>query len=486
MSALGKISVIVTFYMLFISMVIAHAQDAGIPDTVRIEDAVGSFDYEYPLPFAVSVSVFNDNDLNSIIIPLLVDGYSGWARFDSVSYQGSRLSDPTVLDIREVSSFGTDLRTVDSLILQFEVGSGNALTTGDGKICDLWFRPNYGGGVSIDSLHDSPYGSLALSTSGGSFIPQFQEGMLDISCAYMIGDTRPDGAINGSDLLGLYKGYLGCFGFDFTDPWHADVNCDRYTDLRDVVNLYDYIFQDSSDILCSCGSYNAPIYNDPGKPDTVWTASDILYVGKQDTISVGIINDDTLRGFAFAIEWDGDVILEYTGEIINAPRLSSNVFLNYYECNRDDMVNPDTMYAATWSYSEFNIPPGREAVLSFVVIPQSAGSLSFRFVNYYAYAESVAIGAESMLVTENKEAILPVLAGGNIVVEPYLCGDSNSDGLVNVSDVIWIVNYVFVGGDPPLPYESGDANCDSVVSISDAVYIINYIFVGGNVPCFDC
>ena len=31
--------------------------------------------------------------------------------------------------------------------------------------------------------------------------------------------------------------------------------------------------------------------------------------------------------------------------------------------------------------------------------------------------------------------------------------DANSDGAVNVSDAVWVINYVFVGGDPP-----GDCN----------------------------
>lgn len=30
------------------------------------------------------------------------------------------------------------------------------------------------------------------------------------------------------------------------------------------------------------------------------------------------------------------------------------------------------------------------------------------------------------------------------------CGDANGDGSVNVSDAVWIINYVFVGGDPPV------------------------------------
>jgi hypothetical protein len=64
-----------------------------------------------------------------------------------------------------------------------------------------------------------------------------------------------------------------------------------------------------------------------------------------------------------------------------------------------------------------------------------------------------------------------------------ICGDANNDEVVNVSDAVYIINYVFVGGDPPLPMAAGDANCDEVCNVSDAVFIINYVFVGGNIPC---
>jgi hypothetical protein len=63
------------------------------------------------------------------------------------------------------------------------------------------------------------------------------------------------------------------------------------------------------------------------------------------------------------------------------------------------------------------------------------------------------------------------------------CGDANHDGLVNVSDAVYIINYVFVGGPPPKPVLAcGDANDDCFVNVSDAVYIINYVFVGGPPP----
>lgn len=66
---------------------------------------------------------------------------------------------------------------------------------------------------------------------------------------------------------------------------------------------------------------------------------------------------------------------------------------------------------------------------------------------------------------------------------PYICGDASGDETVNVSDAVFIINYVFAGGDAPVPLESADADCSGTVNVSDAVVIINYVFVGGYDPC---
>ncbi len=67
------------------------------------------------------------------------------------------------------------------------------------------------------------------------------------------------------------------------------------------------------------------------------------------------------------------------------------------------------------------------------------------------------------------------------------CGDANFDTSVNVSDAVYIINFVFVGGFHPLPVTAcGNPNGDISVNVSDAVYIINFVFVGGSAPgdCF--
>lgn len=69
------------------------------------------------------------------------------------------------------------------------------------------------------------------------------------------------------------------------------------------------------------------------------------------------------------------------------------------------------------------------------------------------------------------------------VIGERIRGDVNEDGRITVSDVIFLVNYLFKGGSAPAPLEVGDVNCDSSVTVSDVVYLINYLFKSGPPPC---
>jgi outer membrane protein assembly factor BamB len=73
-----------------------------------------------------------------------------------------------------------------------------------------------------------------------------------------------------------------------------------------------------------------------------------------------------------------------------------------------------------------------------------------------------------------------------LAVLVFICGDANNDGIVNVTDAVYIIQYIFNGGPAPDPLESADANCDGISNVSDAVYIIEYIFAGGPAPCENC
>ena len=76
-------------------------------------------------------------------------------------------------------------------------------------------------------------------------------------------------------------------------------------------------------------------------------------------------------------------------------------------------------------------------------------------------------------------------------VPEYLHGDVNRDGKKSVSDVVFLINYLFKGGPAPDPVDLGDANfCEQnppvqpgQPTVADVVSLVNYLFKGGVAPC---
>jgi hypothetical protein len=65
-------------------------------------------------------------------------------------------------------------------------------------------------------------------------------------------------------------------------------------------------------------------------------------------------------------------------------------------------------------------------------------------------------------------------------------GDADNNGVIAISDAVYLINYIFVPEAPaPIPYAvcSGDYDCNGIVNISDAIGYIIYIFAGGPPPC---
>ncbi len=66
-----------------------------------------------------------------------------------------------------------------------------------------------------------------------------------------------------------------------------------------------------------------------------------------------------------------------------------------------------------------------------------------------------------------------------------ICGDADGSGTVTISDVVFLINYIFAGGPAPIG-PGGDPDCSNSTTVSDAVWLINFIFAGGPAPCSAC
>jgi hypothetical protein len=62
------------------------------------------------------------------------------------------------------------------------------------------------------------------------------------------------------------------------------------------------------------------------------------------------------------------------------------------------------------------------------------------------------------------------------------CGDVNGDCAINIFDIVYLINYLYLEGPPPDPLESADVNNDGAVNIFDATYLISYLYLDGPPP----
>ena len=73
-------------------------------------------------------------------------------------------------------------------------------------------------------------------------------------------------------------------------------------------------------------------------------------------------------------------------------------------------------------------------------------------------------------------------------------GDVNADGQVDMSDAIYMLDFLYSGGPSPKPLKcepfatvhNGDVNGDSNLDISDPIYILTWEFLGGPGPVQGC
>jgi len=88
------------------------------------------------------------------------------------------------------------------------------------------------------------------------------------------------------------------------------------------------------------------------------------------------------------------------------------------------------------------------------------------------------------LVMLGPTCLRPVLAsgGGIDIRRGFIRGDANMDHGVDISDPVFLLNYIFQGKTKPACMDAADANNDTRLDISDAIWLLNYSFQGGPQP----
>ncbi|MGE4631917.1 MAG: dockerin type I repeat-containing protein, partial [Planctomycetota bacterium] len=114
---------------------------------------------------------------------------------------------------------------------------------------------------------------------------------------------------------------------------------------------------------------------------------------------------------------------------------------------------------------------GGGAAVVMVDEDHKAAVLAFPF-------SSVVAADRSALMARILEWMLPP----SPCADPFIRGDTNGSGAIDISDAVFLLAYLFSAGGPPSPEASGDANADGGIDISDAIYLLSFLFDSGAPP----
>jgi hypothetical protein len=102
--------------------------------------------------------------------------------------------------------------------------------------------------------------------------------------------------------------------------------------------------------------------------------------------------------------------------------------------------------------------------------PQSPEDSLYIYWDLYSYLDSASV---------------VIIDGSLTVSREFVCGDLDGSGSgPDISDLIYLVGWMFSGGPPPVVMASADCNGSTGVDIADLVCFVSYMFQGGPSP--DC
>jgi hypothetical protein len=162
--------------------------------------------------------------------------------------------------------------------------------------------------------------------------------------------------------------------------------------------------------------------------------------------------------------------------------LLSNFGFIYCHGDTGDLTLPDCKRIKIIGFAALGDPipadTGYEVLLRFGVDALCvADTLSDRDVTFYVFPSG-----DSYLSDPQGDLVPFRYHPGELSVLLSVPGDASNDSLADISDVVFLLNYLFKEGPGPCVPEAGDANGDGMIDVRDVIYMLNYLFKGGPPP----
>ena len=222
----------------------------------------------------------------------------------------------------------------------------------------------------------------------------------------------------------------------------------------------------------------------------MWIGDVRVYPGLEGVyIPVGLSHDVPVQALQVAATFDPEFI-----EVVDVDFLLGDLrHLNAELLAFNISNNPELPYVTSGiifdiepPYDGRTLAPGRNQRIMNIVadispLAPAGGSSPFRLSN--------GAGEPPLenILTVNSQTVLPRVENrGTVFFEPlesraeaFVRGDTNGNQLVNISDAVVLLGYLFLGGEPVTCLDAADSNDSGTINVADAAYILNFLFRGG-------
>lgn len=223
-------------------------------------------------------------------------------------------------------------------------------------------------------------------------------------------------------------------------------------------------------------------------PENYMKFEDIAVFGGQPVIHPVLgTHTDPLQGYQIGVKYDSTYIQMTEISIygtqaaqLNPEFIISNIF--------DDAENSDLYLAVIFDtlppFDGRTVDPGINHTLCTLNYSVEMGhplgsSTELRFANGIGFPP-----INTIYAIEGGLALEPYFINGTVLISEqpqflFIRGDATYDQSVNIADAIFMLDYLFVGGEPSVCPDAADTNDDGILNIGDAIYSLSYLFSAG-------
>ncbi len=428
----------------------AKAQDPGVADTAIVQ----CLEKVRPNSQVIlNVYIINDEHLGGFAIPIAFPDSATNLDIicDSISFVGTRAADAGI------KSDTAYINNAKNRLLIFAAWIGGDLAPGNGSVAKLFFRtgPAWDSTmyVKVDSILWPPISSLEFTkTDGNGFLPAFIKGCLGKPAVPTITVSSPNGGENwrvGSvhDITWSSQNFTGNVKIEYStnagSTWITIIS----STVDDGVHPWAIPNAPTTQGRVKVSGAATGTPSDISNANFTISTAPVITVPGMQTVLCDTLNCDTLRFEVYATDGDPADILTITkygvGDFYTVPH-----------------PTPDTGF------------------LNWVPVPADTGTGVGIYIDTFVVNDGTGLADTDMVTIKVKPRPVVPPSGNE--------GDVNGDGKINVTDAIFLVNFLFKNGPEPNPPPAGDINADCVTTVSDIVYLINYLYKGGAAPKIRC